>query len=87
MRLIASLRVGALSRKIPRTAEVWTAHDPWIASSTTCTALSAPIDSALRIASVAESGPTVSTVTSAVRGIFRDKAATRSEAMSLILGR
>jgi GTP cyclohydrolase I len=27
------------------------------------------------------------TVTSAVRGIFRDKAATRSEAMSLILGR
>jgi GTP cyclohydrolase I len=31
--------------------------------------------------------PGATTVTSAVRGIFRDKAATRSEAMSLILGR
>ena len=31
--------------------------------------------------------PGSSTVTSAVRGIFRDNAATRSEAMSLILGR
>ena len=31
--------------------------------------------------------PGTTTVTSAVRGIFRDKAATRSEAMSLILGR
>src|SRR3954452_126212 len=46
------------------TAEVAIASEPWIASSATCTALSAPIDSALRIASVAESGPTVSTVTS-----------------------
>ena len=46
------------------TADVWIASDPWIASSETCTALSAPIDSALRIASVAVSGPTVSTVTS-----------------------
>ncbi len=27
------------------------------------------------------------TVTSAVRGIFRDSAATRAEAMSLVLGR
>jgi GTP cyclohydrolase I len=31
--------------------------------------------------------PGSSTVTSAVRGIFRDNAATRSEAMSLVLGR
>ena len=31
--------------------------------------------------------PGTTTVTSAVRGIFRDSAATRSEAMSLILGR
>ena len=31
--------------------------------------------------------PGARTVTSAVRGIFRDNAATRSEAMSLILGR
>nr|WP_221203637.1 GTP cyclohydrolase I FolE [Modestobacter versicolor] len=31
--------------------------------------------------------PGATTVTSAVRGIFRDSAATRSEAMSLILGR
>src|SRR3954471_17196143 len=31
--------------------------------------------------------PGTSTVTSAVRGIFRDNAATRSEAMSLVLGR
>ena len=31
--------------------------------------------------------PGATTVTSAVRGIFRDSAATRSEAMSLVLGR
>ncbi|SDN50180.1 GTP cyclohydrolase I [Geodermatophilus sp. DSM 45219] len=31
--------------------------------------------------------PGASTVTSAVRGVFRDSAATRSEAMSLVLGR
>ena len=31
--------------------------------------------------------PGATTVTSAVRGIFRDNAATRSEAMSLVLGR
>jgi GTP cyclohydrolase IA len=31
--------------------------------------------------------PGTTTVTSAVRGIFRDSAATRSEAMSLVLGR
>jgi GTP cyclohydrolase I len=31
--------------------------------------------------------PGATTVTSAVRGIFRDNAATRSEAMSLILRR
>ncbi len=31
--------------------------------------------------------PGSTTVTSAVRGMFRDSAATRTEAMSLILGR
>jgi GTP cyclohydrolase I len=31
--------------------------------------------------------PGASTVTSAVRGLFRDSQASRSEAMSLILGR
>ena len=31
--------------------------------------------------------PGASTVTSAVRGVFRDSAATRNEAMSLVLGR
>jgi GTP cyclohydrolase I len=31
--------------------------------------------------------PGATTVTSAVRGIFRDNPATRAEAMSLILGR
>ncbi len=36
-----------------------------MSSSFTCTALSAPIDNALRSASFASSGPTVSTVTSA----------------------
>src|SRR4051812_39432982 len=46
------------------TADVCTAHEPWMAGSDTCTALSAPIDSALRIASVAVSGPTVRMVTS-----------------------
>ena len=35
----------------------------------------------------ASASPAPRTVTSAVRGIFRDNAATRSEAMSLILGR
>src|SRR3954469_4999686 len=43
---------------------ICTASEPWIASSETCTALSAPMDRALRMASVAPSGPTVSTVTS-----------------------
>ena len=46
------------------TLEVAIASEPAIASSTTCTPLSAPICSALRIASVAFSGPTQSTVTS-----------------------
>src|SRR3954447_12006809 len=40
------------------TSEVASASDPAIASSTTCTPLSAPICKALRIASVACSGPT-----------------------------
>ena len=40
------------------------ASEPCSASSLTCTALSAPIDSALRIDSVARSGPTVRMVTS-----------------------
>ena len=46
------------------TFAVVTASEPASASSERCTALSAPIDSALRIASVARSGPMVSTVTS-----------------------
>ena len=45
------------------TSEVATASDPCRASSFTCTALSAPICSDLRIAVSACSGPTVSTVT------------------------
>ena len=40
------------------------AHEPCSASSTTWTALSGPIDSALRIDSAARSGPIVRTVTS-----------------------
>ena len=46
------------------TALVWMAHEPWMASSTTCTALSAPIDSALRTVSFAASGPMQRMVTS-----------------------
>ncbi len=46
------------------TFAVATASEPCTASSSTCTALSAPIDSALRIDSVARSGPTVRIVTS-----------------------
>ncbi len=41
-----------------------TASEPANASSERCTALSAPIDRALRMASVARSGPIVRTVTS-----------------------
>src|SRR3954469_5113233 len=55
---------SSCDRAAASTAEVAIASEPWMASSETCTALSAPIDSALRIASVAESGPTVRTVTS-----------------------
>ena len=43
---------------------VWTASEPCSASSERWIALSAPIDSALRIASVARSGPIDATVTS-----------------------
>ena len=43
---------------------VWTAHEPASPLSDRCTALSAPIDSALRIASAARSGPMHTTVTS-----------------------
>ena len=43
---------------------VWIAHAPCSAGSLTCTALSAPMDSALRIVSAARSGPIVRTVTS-----------------------
>ena len=46
------------------TFEVATAQEPCSASSTTWTALSGPIDSALRIDSVARSGPMVRMVTS-----------------------
>ncbi len=42
---------------------VWTTSEPCMPSSLRCTALSAPIDRALRIASVARSGPAVNTVT------------------------
>ncbi|CNU93385.1 Uncharacterised protein [Mycobacterium tuberculosis] len=42
---------------------VWMTSEPCMPSSFRWTALSAPIDSALRIASVARSGPAVSTVT------------------------
>ena len=48
---------AASARAVP------TASEPASASSDTCTAASAPIDSALRIASVARSGPMASTVT------------------------
>src|SRR3954454_4942764 len=51
-------------RAAASTELICTASEPWIASSETCTALSAPMDSALRLASVAVSGPTVRTVTS-----------------------
>ena len=52
------LRIASAS-----TSEVAGASEPWIASSLTCTPLSAPIRSALRMASAACSGPTVRTVT------------------------
>ena len=45
------------------THAVWTMSEPCMPSSSTCTALSAPIDSALRIASVARAGPAVNSVT------------------------
>ena len=46
------------------TFEVANAHEPCSASSTTWTALSGPIDRALRIDSLARSGPMVRMVTS-----------------------
>ena len=46
------------------TSDVANASEPWMASSTTWTPESAPICSALRTASAASSGPTVTTVTS-----------------------
>ena len=47
-----------------------TASDPASASSVRCTAASAPIDNALRIASVARSGPIDTTVTVAAVGLL-----------------
>ncbi|SLI52438.1 Uncharacterised protein [Mycobacteroides abscessus subsp. abscessus] len=46
------------------THAVCTASEPWMAGSLMWMALSAPMDSALRMASVARSGPADSTVTS-----------------------
>ena len=53
-----------MPRAAASTFEVATAHEPCSASSVTWTALSGPMESALRIDSVAPAGPMVSTVTS-----------------------
>src|SRR4051794_14199958 len=54
----------SLRRAAVRTATVARVSEPLSVSSATCTALAAPIASALRSASVAPAGPMVSTVTS-----------------------
>ena len=55
---------SSVPRAAASTRDVATAQEPCSASSWMCTALSGPIDSALRIDSAARSGPIVSTVTS-----------------------